>query len=432
MKRALLVLLASALAVPAQASTKLLFAIRGYSNQALTVIDLSSGEVRDSVAAAGPGANSLVVRGDKLYVVNSGGSFIGLNASIVVYSIADIINLPHPAPAATIAVPDFKNPYDMVFVSDSKAYVSCLLDSSVIVLDAQNNLLGKRIQVGPGPEGLAVAGGKVYVANAYDPSTFAFGNTVSVISTAADTVLRTVNTYANPQGVEVDNLGRPHVVSTGPYDSTGRVTVLNPTVDTAIAVVHMHADIGNVVFTSANIGYTCGLSGGLLSYNATSFDTLRTGFHPSPVAGGTLAIDQDTLYVARTGKLVFYAAETLDSLGQFPLKPGTAYPALAVYNGQIAAGAKEQERPSGFALEQNYPNPFNPSTTIRFRIPSAGYVSLAVFDALGREVATLVDGQLHAGSYEIAWNAGNAASGVYLCRLQTNGSRAVRKLLLVR
>ena len=432
MKRALLVLLASALAVPAQASTKLLFAIRGYSNQALTVIDLSSGEVRDSVAAIGPGANALVVRGNKLYIVNSGGSFVGLNASIVVYNIADIINLSHPAPAASIAVPDFKNPYDIVFVSDTKAYVSCLLDSSVLVLDAQNNVLGKRIQVGPGPEGLAVAGGKVYVANAYDPSTFAFGNTVSVISSAADTLLRTITTYTNPQSIELDNLGRPNVVSTGSYDSTGRVTVLNPTVDTAIAVVQMHADIGNVVFTSADIGYTCGLSGGILSYNAATFDTIRTGFHPSPVAGGTLAIDHDTLYVARTGMLGIYAAETLDSLTQFSLKPRTTYPVLAVYTGQMTANAKEQQRPSGFALEQNFPNPFNPSTTIRFRIPNAGYVSLRVFDVIGREVATLVDGELHAGLHEVTWDAGNAASGVYLCQLQTHGSRGVSRLLLVR
>jgi len=73
--------------------------------------------------------------------------------------------------------------------------------------------------------------------------------------------------------------------------------------------------------------------------------------------------------------------------------------------------------PETFCLYQNYPNPFNPSTKIKFDIPTVGTrhaVSLRIYDILGREIATLVNGQLNAGTYEIEWNASNYPSGVYL------------------
>jgi hypothetical protein len=62
------------------------------------------------------------------------------------------------------------------------------------------------------------------------------------------------------------------------------------------------------------------------------------------------------------------------------------------------------EEPVAFALHPSYPNPFNPSTTIRFDVPEQAPVRLVVFDVLGREVATLVQEELDAGSYEVEWN----------------------------
>jgi hypothetical protein len=75
--------------------------------------------------------------------------------------------------------------------------------------------------------------------------------------------------------------------------------------------------------------------------------------------------------------------------------------------------------PTEFFLDQNYPNPFNPSTTIRFNLPHATSVSLRVYDLLGREVAILVSGNLHAGLHPISWNADGLANGVYFYRLQS-------------
>ncbi len=90
-----------------------------------------------------------------------------------------------------------------------------------------------------------------------------------------------------------------------------------------------------------------------------------------------------------------------------------------------------------FALLQNYPNPFNPTTNIEFRIVNSEFVTLKVYDLLGREVKTLVDERKAPGAYTVQWDGANnagrpAASGVYLYRLQAGKYTAMRKMLLVR
>ncbi len=80
--------------------------------------------------------------------------------------------------------------------------------------------------------------------------------------------------------------------------------------------------------------------------------------------------------------------------------------------------------PSKFSLSQNYPNPFNPTTNFQFSISKLQFVSLKIYDAAGREVATLVNEQKAAGTYSVQWNASGFASGVYFARmtaLQTEG-----------
>ncbi len=88
--------------------------------------------------------------------------------------------------------------------------------------------------------------------------------------------------------------------------------------------------------------------------------------------------------------------------------------------------------PTNYVLAQNYPNPFNPRTTIRFSIPHSGLAKLQVFDLLGKEVATLVDEPLQAGTYTADWNPSSAASGVYVYRLRAGGFIESRKLVLLR
>ena len=91
------------------------------------------------------------------------------------------------------------------------------------------------------------------------------------------------------------------------------------------------------------------------------------------------------------------------------------------------------ELPSRFVLEQNYPNPFNPVTTIEYGVPRTSNVTLAVYNTLGQLVTTLVDGQQPAGTYHARWNADDLPSGLYLYRLQVDGTVvSTRKMMLVK
>ncbi|HYQ87205.1 MAG TPA: T9SS type A sorting domain-containing protein, partial [Bacteroidota bacterium] len=88
--------------------------------------------------------------------------------------------------------------------------------------------------------------------------------------------------------------------------------------------------------------------------------------------------------------------------------------------------------PMEFGLQQNYPNPFNPSTTFSFSLPFRSFVSLKVFDVLGREVSTLLSKELSAGWHSRRWEAPGFSSGVYLYRLQAGTFVETRKLILLR
>lgn len=88
--------------------------------------------------------------------------------------------------------------------------------------------------------------------------------------------------------------------------------------------------------------------------------------------------------------------------------------------------------PDKINLHQNYPNPFNPSTTITFDIPKNTYVTLKVYDMLGKEIAVLVNQNLTAGRYDYIWEAKGLSSGVYLYRLESAGQVFTKKMFLMK
>ncbi|MBP1682890.1 MAG: 5'-Nucleotidase domain protein, partial [Ignavibacteriaceae bacterium] len=92
----------------------------------------------------------------------------------------------------------------------------------------------------------------------------------------------------------------------------------------------------------------------------------------------------------------------------------------------------EEGTPENYSLDQNYPNPFNPSTTIKFRIPESSFVSLRVYNVLGKEVATLVSEEMNAGSYEVNFQASNLSSGVYFYKLETGNFVKTNKMILMK
>ncbi len=87
------------------------------------------------------------------------------------------------------------------------------------------------------------------------------------------------------------------------------------------------------------------------------------------------------------------------------------------FSAETSTSIEEHSLPSLFSLEQNYPNPFNPSTTIEFYLPSSQLVTLTLYDALGREVMSVVEGRLHSGAHSVQLDASSLASGMYFYRL---------------
>ena len=92
----------------------------------------------------------------------------------------------------------------------------------------------------------------------------------------------------------------------------------------------------------------------------------------------------------------------------------------------------EQQIPSEFALFQNYPNPFNPVTSIQYAIGSRQFIQLKVYDVLGNEVATLVNEEMPAGSYEVKFDASGLTSGIYFYKLQAGSMVETKKMILIK
>jgi hypothetical protein len=103
----------------------------------------------------------------------------------------------------------------------------------------------------------------------------------------------------------------------------------------------------------------------------------------------------------------------------------------------VPVGDIDYNHPVEFKLEQNYPNPFNPSTRIQYAVSSRQFVSLKVYDVLGNEIATLVNEEKPAGSYEVEFSVGqnsilSLSSGIYFYLLQAGSFVESRKMILLK
>ncbi len=90
------------------------------------------------------------------------------------------------------------------------------------------------------------------------------------------------------------------------------------------------------------------------------------------------------------------------------------------------------EIPTVYSLSQNYPNPFNPVTKINFALPKQGFVTLKIYDVLGREVRTLVNEVKSAGNFSVDFNASEYSSGVYFYKLESNGFSDIKRMMLIK
>jgi hypothetical protein len=182
--------------------------------------------------------------------------------------------------------------------------------------------------------------------------------------------------------------------------------------------------------------------GGDLSWN--NFVTLNTQY----INQGYRLVDYDKYNVGGT---FYYAglwnkdgigyAYTLDysdlstftSLINTHISQGFKPIKVDVYDADLANDVAEDEiQPYGFHLQQNFPNPFNPSTTIRYELPKESFISLRVFNLLGEDVATLVEGTRPAGVHAVQFDASKLVSGVYFYRLQAGEFVETKEMILLK
>ena len=178
------------------------------------------------------------------------------------------------------------------------------------------------------------------------------------------------------------------------------------------------------------------------STKAHSVSYVVDAYGPMTIPGGTV---HDALRIRKedstsTGKSLGYIFLAKDGASVQVTASDVAAPdngVISVYsiawNGAIPTDVSPSNSlPNSFTLLQNYPNPFNPTTTIEFALPRQTHVRLKVFNALGEEVAVLLDETLEPGRHASIFDAGGLASGVYLYRLQADGVVQSRRMTLVR
>ena len=117
-------------------------------------------------------------------------------------------------------------------------------------------------------------------------------------------------------------------------------------------------------------------------------------------------------------------------------KSGYAFAGISqggVYRSSVSTTSIiENINPQDYSLSQNYPNPFNPTTIIGYSIPKASFVTLKVYDILGREIATLVNAEKSFGNYNVEFNGSGLSSGIYFYKLQTGDYSSVKKMVLIK
>jgi hypothetical protein len=164
---------------------------------------------------------------------------------------------------------------------------------------------------------------------------------------------------------------------------------------------------------------------------------IRAHFHDSRVymsgiGHGTLWILTQPSTGTPEGFIFEPPFDTVTSIRPYLLDPEHTW-AISVgrYTGTTGIGGTGTNQiPASHSLEQNYPNPFNPATYLKFHIKEKGFVRIMVYDAAGREVETLVNETLNAGTYETNWDAASLPSGVYFCQLKVRDYIQTRKMVL--
>jgi len=152
-----------------------------------------------------------------------------------------------------------------------------------------------------------------------------------------------------------------------------------------------------------------------------------------PIPGSSIGTYVQYYFAAQDIALPTPLMSTLPAGGSGINPPGTTAPAtrFQFYVGVVGI-TQNSEIPKEFKVYDNFPNPFNPSTQIKIDLPQKLSVKVTVYDIAGREVKTLLNSEMNAGSYSVEFNASDFSSGVYFYRVETQIGIVTKKMLMVK
>ncbi len=336
-------------------------------------------------------------------------------------------------------------------VGSDKAYVSNLFDGTVTIIRLSDASVQGTIPVGDNPEALAVAGGRVYVAN----HGFGAGTTLTVIDPARDTVVDTVTPGCDgPRMLEGDLEGDLWVMCTGNTvynddfteiisQSNGKVVVLAGATGEVVASFDATSQLGSGIGgqdayydpVSRRFFVIEGMS--LLVFDTASNTALEGVVIPGTEPLGAVAYDDVTsrFFLGRLNGFTeagFISVHDTQGREVGRAAVGIAPSSIVLWTGDSPVATESPELPRPFALSPGYPNPFRGAVTIPFQVDRPAAVRLSVYTLLGERVAVLADGVYPAGAHEVRWAPGDARAGVYMSRLEVDGVSVSRPLTHVR
>ena len=418
--------------------------------------------------------NLLTIHGDavarfqrgKIYVINRLGQ-----DNILVLDPDDLRQ-----PELQFSVGNGSNPYDIELVSESKAYVTRLARTELLIVDPRNGTELGTIDLAPfGDEDgfpemaeMAIVGSRLYVAcQLLNTSTFtpAPRGLIVVVDIETDQIIDMDSDTDGVQGwtlaagnplsvVALEN--RLFISETAAFlDADGGIEVIDLATGTSRGLVvtegDLGGDVGDLDLVSPTRGYAV-VSDASFANHVVPFD-LATGAVGEPLAGHStgfipsIAVDGSRLVVADTGTfdgrspagLLIYDVST-NALIAGPISTGLPPSDIAVLRERSAPTAVEEvaaSLPARFALSSVYPNPFNAEVSIAFEVADGRPMELAVYDLLGRRLRVLEAGYTTSGPQTVVWNGRDEAgaavgSGVYLLRLRQGSFRTAAKVALVK
>jgi N-acetylneuraminic acid mutarotase len=279
----------------------------------------------------------------------------------------------------------------------------------------------------------SVVNGKIYVIGGYRYSPYLPLNNVEEYDPQTDTwdtkaPMLTARGWFNTCVVD----GK--IYAFGGHDSVLNVEVYDPVTDSWTPKANMPDTL--TIYSASSVNGKIYIFGGVKIFtlngpapvsNVWEYDPISGTYSPmSPMPTARAAAHASEV----NGKIYVIGG----SITNHHLQPGNK---VEEYTPPGGIGSVEDpfsgdNNPTQFMLHQNYPNPFNPNTTIEFSIPKTEFVTLKIYNMLGKEVSTLVSEKLNTGSYTYSWDASSLASGVYMYRIEAGEFQQVKKMILLK